>query len=425
MRVLIWATHLQTDILALAAWLDRRDDIALMIVTPGAARFSETRIARALKFRAALLDRRDSATLQKARAFVADVVVADNHVPPPGTAPRLFYMWHGLGWKARSRLDLQIFYHQVKQLTGIDPRLPNPNFKAQCYGPSDRAWRIDDWQLPPESCVEIGMAFSDLLLAPPYAREQAAAGYKLDVRRRRTVLMAITWHYGGVFAVRPSLWRTLLSLFGRTPINRKDVAFLARMIEAVEERHANLLICLHDRRRYDPTFLRMLEQLAEASGFVELRFKDEHPDNMSDLLVADVMISNLSSFLAYFYLLRRPAIHILPGGGMRGLERAMMLFSRIRLRRRFRDDDAWMLDPRDTGGPIVGDTDEAVDVVVAALDDPTAGRAATDRWLARHLPRVDGGTCKRFEAELRALCGLPSEQTKPAVRAERARVRAA
>lgn len=423
MRVLIWATHLQTDVMALAAWLDRSEEVALMIVTPGAARFLETNIAAALGFRAPLLDRRDPATMRKVRAFAADVVVADNHVPPPGTAPRLFYMWHGLGWKARSRLDLQIFYHQVKQLTGIDPRLPNPNFRAQCYGPSDRAWRIEDWQLPAESCADIGMAFSDLLLDPPYLREQAAAAYALDVMRRRTVLMAITWHYGGVFAARPSLWRTLLSLFGRTPINRQDIAFLDRMIEAVRARGANLLICLHDRHRYDRAFLAMIDELAEAHSFIELRFKDEHPDNMSDLLVADVMISNLSSFLAYFYLLRRPAIHILPGcGGMRGLERAMMLFSRIRLRRRCRDGEAWMLDPRDTGGPIVCDSDQAVEAMVAALDDPRAGRAAADSWLARHLPRIDGNACKRFETELRTLCGMEeqSERTAPA-QSQRAR----
>ena len=55
MRVLIWATHLQTDILALAAWLDRSEDVALMIVTPGAGRFLETPIAGAMPFKAPLL----------------------------------------------------------------------------------------------------------------------------------------------------------------------------------------------------------------------------------------------------------------------------------------------------------------------------------------------------------------------------------
>jgi hypothetical protein len=414
MRVLIWATHLQTDILALAAWLDRSEDVALMIVTPGAGRFLETPIAGAMPFKAPLLDRAAPATMARVRAFAADVVVADNHIPPPGTAPRLFYMWHGLGWKARSRLDLQVFYHQVRLLTGIDPRTPNPRFRAQCYGPSDRAWRIGNWRLPAEACVEIGMAFSDLLLAPPYERARAAAAYRLDMVHRPTVLMAVTWHYGGVFAARPSLWRSLRSLSGRTPVNRQDSAFIDRVIAAVRARDANLLICLHDRHRYDPAFLAMFEDLAATHPFVELRFKNEHPDNLSDLLVADVMISNLSSFLSYFYLLRRPAIHILPGReGSPGLERARMLFSRIRLRHGCRDEEAWMLDPRDTGGPVVHDPEGAVRAIAAALDDPSSGRAATGRWLARHLPRIDGGACRRFEAELRLLCQAPSARRRP------------
>ena len=139
-RVLIWATHLQTDILALALHLDRCRDIALMVVTPDRDIYLHEPCALARRFAAPLLDRNHPATAGLARDFAADVVVADNHVPPKGMAPRLFYMWHGMGWKARSALDLKVFYHQVRQLTGHDPRDPNPCFRAQCYGPTDRAW---------------------------------------------------------------------------------------------------------------------------------------------------------------------------------------------------------------------------------------------------------------------------------------------
>ena len=157
----------------------------------------------------------------------------------------------------------------------------------------------------------------------------------------------------------------------------------------------------------------MIEEFQAANEFVELRFKNEHPDNLSDLLVADVMISNLSSFLAYFYVLRRPSLHIHPGGGSaRALERAVMLFSRFRLRCGFRQRDAWMLDPRDTGGPIICDTEEAVRQAAAALDNLDSGRSPTGSWLARHIPRIDGGACRRFEAELRALCGLRRESRR-------------
>ena len=255
MRVLIWATHLQTDVLALALHLDRCPDVTLMVVSPDLAAYRAEPIAAARPFSAPLLDRTAPETLVQARAFAADIVVADNHVPPPGIAPRLFYMWHGLGWKARGRLDLKLFYRQVKRLTGIDPRRPNPAFAAQCYGPSDLAWRMQNWGLPRSSCAEIGMTFSDLLLDPPYAKEEIAPRYRIDVLRRKTVLLAITWHYGGIFSHAGSPGRVLRGLAGEQQLNPGDLDFLAQMIATVRANDANLLICLHDRKRYDRAFV--------------------------------------------------------------------------------------------------------------------------------------------------------------------------
>ena len=219
MRILIWATHLQTDILALTLFLDRCSDVELLVVTPNLATYLAQPIAAARPIAATMLDRDGSGMLERARGFAADIVVADNHLPPAGLAPRLFYMWHGLGWKARGRLDLGTFYRGVKRLTGVDPRQPNPAFRAQCYGPNDLRWRIDQWGLAAENCTEIGMTFSDLLLDPPYDRADLAAHYAIDILRRPTVLLSITWHYGGVFSNHGSVGRTLGGLFGRNPSN--------------------------------------------------------------------------------------------------------------------------------------------------------------------------------------------------------------
>ncbi len=410
-RVLIWATHLQTDILALTSYLDQCPDVALLIVTPHADVFLQEPFAKARPFAAELLDRNHPDTTARVRAFKADVAVADNHIPPKGHAPRLFYMWHGMGWKARSRLDLKVFYHQVRQLTGIDPRRPNPNFMAQCYGPTDLAWRVENWGLPDSSCARIGMTFSDLLLDPPYDKQALASHYKIDVIGRKTVLLSITWHYGGIFARPASIRRTLSGLFRRRLVNTDDLGFLRRMIETVRSRQANLLICMHDRQRYDPNFLTSVAALADAHPFVEIRFKDEHPDNMTDLLVADVMVSNLSSFLAYHYLLRRPSVHILPApADTIRIERMVMLLSRIRVRGWFRSEAAWMLAPSDTGGVVVIDSEEAAAAVESALDDPSSGVAATGRWLDRHIARIDGRAAARFKAYLEQLCGDASSE---------------
>lgn len=399
-RVIVWATHLQTDILALAAHLDTCPDVELLIVAADTAAFRREPIARALQLRARLLDRNHSRTMRRVRAFAADVAVADNHVPPGGTAPRLFYMWHGLGWKARSRLDLATFYLQVRRLTGADPRRPNPRFMAQCYGPVDRDWRIGDWELPRAACVETGMAFAALLLDPPYDPAAIAAHYRIDVARRKTVLLSITWHSGGIFP------------------GGGDGAFVRDLLEAVRSRGADLLICLHDRHRYPAALVAQLEAHAATEPGCELRFKSDHPDNLCDLLVADVMVSNLSSFLSYFYVLGRPAIHIVPETAAR-LDRVTMLFSRFRLRRRVRADTAWMIDPADTGGPRASDAQATIAATLAALDDPAPGAAAATAWLERHVPGLDDQAPTRIKQALDALCsdgaGYRSRRGKGAV----------
>jgi len=404
MRILLWATHLQTDMLALACHLDRCADVDLMIVVPGKESFARTAFARFRPFRARLLDRNDAATLPLVRGFGADVAVADNHVPPKGSAPRLFYMWHGMGWKARSRVDLQIFYRQVRHMIGQDPRLPTPNFLAQCYGPTDRDWRIARWKLPAASCAGVGMLFSDLLAAPPYSKSDVARDYKIDVLGRKTVLLSITWHQGEIFAACAAANNRR---FDRAGVAAADAHFIHSLVESVEARGANLLICLHDRHRYDPAFVRFVEALADRHPFVEARFKSSHPDNLSDLLVADVMLSNLSSFLAYFYLLGRPAIHILPASANgQSIRRTVMLFSRWRVKRRIKAEDAWMLDPTDTGGPRVFDSEQARAAVERALDDPAWGVAEASGWLGRHLLARDGQAGTRAEMYLKQMCAL-------------------
>jgi len=406
-RVLIWATHLQTDILALTLHLDACEDVELMVVTPDVAAFRAEPIARARPLRAPLLDRDDDATIATARAFAADVVVADNHLPPVGLAPRLFYMWHGLGWKARGKIDLKVFYTRVKRLTGIDPRRPNPRFMAQCYGPPDRDWRIDNWGLAPENCAMIGMSFSDLLLDPPYGRPSLASHYRIDTQTRPTVLLSITWHYGGIFARSGSAGRTLKGLAKEDQVDPAHLVFLERMIETVRARDANLLICLHERKRFDPGFLRALEAVAAPYAFVELRFKDEHPDNLADLMVADVMISNLSSFLTYFYVLRRPAVHILPvARGMKRIERRLMLTKRLGIRLWSRAEAAWMNDPEDVGGAVAENAEEAAQALEMALDDSSIGVAPTGKWLARHVIGMDGHTAARFKQAIDELCAV-------------------
>ena len=165
---------------------------------------------------------------------------------------------------------------------------------------------------------------------------------------------------------------------------------------------------------YAPSLVSGLEALVGVASHAELRFKSEHPDNLPDLLVADVMVSNLSSFLAYHYVSGRPAIHIVPRRD-KPVERVAMLLSRFRVRRTVKADEAWMIDPSDTGGVRVSCTEDTLHAVNAALDDPRPGAEAAAAWLARHIPRQDGNAAQRIKDLLLAMCATPTSMRRSEV----------
>jgi hypothetical protein len=230
------------------------------------------------------------------------------------------------------------------------------------------------------------MAFAALLLDPPYDVATIADGYRIDVRSRKTVLLTITWHSGGAID----------GGYG-------DLDLVRLQLAAARAHGANLLVCLHERQRYDIGFITALEGAVAGEPDCEVRFKSDHPDNLSDLLVADVMVGNLSSFLAYFYVLGRPAIHIVPPTA-KTVERVTMLFSRFRITRRLSQDKAWMIDPTDTGGIRVEDAESAARAVSIALEDGHDGGLGATEWLARHVPMLDVDGPQRVHQRLVAMC---------------------
>lgn len=406
MRVLIWATHLQTDILALTLHLDRSTGVELLVAAKDVETYLREPIAHARPLSCQLVDISAKDALERCRDFGADVVVADNHRPPPGLAPRFAYMWHGLGWKARSREDLGDLYRDVEQITGLDPRGPNPRFLAQCYGEPDRAWRIQQWGLHPDSCPIIGMSFTDLLLHPPYTRQELAPHYSIDVVRRKTLLMSLTWHYGGLFARRPGLLGSI-GITGRArQAQQRDLLFLEAVFAAVEAEGGNVLFCMHERKRYESGFLEAIEKLARNCGCVQIKHKDEHPDNLADLIVADVMMTNLSSFITYFYVSGLPTIHVAPADVTNPGELLMakLRWQKVAYRRAGGQEPIWMTDPRDNGGVMVDTAAVAREVVLRALREPDLCTSRAQDWLSRHVYGVDGNTADRFEAQLERMC---------------------
>lgn len=397
MKVLLWATSLQADILGLAYRLDRSPRAELLVVSEHARRFSESPIGRRRPLTAPLVDRGASDVERVVAAFRPDVVVCDNHFPHFAAAPRVCAMWHGLGWKARPAKELSRFYANVERLTGEDPRRDNPRFLAQCYHERDRRWRVDEWGLARERCAVIGSCFADLLGSePPYAKAELEGEYGLDFSRK-TVLVNVTWHYGRIF---PGSWQP--RWFGHSPFDA-DIRFLQELFARVHELGANVLFCLHDRKRYEPPYLDALHALSRRfEGRVALRHKDEHPDNWADLLVADAMLSNLSSFTTFFYQLGRPSVHLCPPAGTRKLHAARYSSSGLHVRRSD-GSDFWMNDPHDNGGLSAENADAALEAVTRALAEPDCCRERSRDWLAAHVAAPPESAAARFEAELERL----------------------
>lgn len=380
-RILLWVSTLQADILALALHLDGRDDCELLIATDGLEAWWGEPIARVRPLRAPMLERSERVTRDAVARFQADVVVCDNHFPEFPAAPRVVHLWHGLGWKATSAGDIGTRLDHIRRLSGGDPRQPNANFLAQCYHQRDRDWRVSSWGIAPENCRVVGSCFSDLLLAPPYRREELAPAYRIPVGERPTLLVSFTWHYGRIF---PGSWQP--KRFGRSPMDA-DLGFLAEVAGRARDHGTSILLCLHDRWRYEAAYLEALHREAARFPHVEIKHKNEHPDNLADLVVADAMITNLSSFITYFYHTGRPTVHLAPRPG------ETMTVSRMKRGTlkavKTEPGKLWMNDPEDNGGFTAYDAEGALAAISRALTEPESCRVRAKSWLDRHLLPAD------------------------------------
>ena len=411
MRVLIWASALQADILALSLRLDRDSETDLLIVAPNPEIYLKEPIAKKRPISCPILAMYASDTWSRAKEFGADVVVVDNHFPDPGLAPRLFVMWHGLGFKARGQRDLDDFYEKVRDATGFDPRSPNPHLMAQCYGEPDYLWRIDNWGMHPDNCRIIGMAYSDLLLNPPYSRKDLQSEYpSIDIVNRKTVLISFTWHYGGIFAY-PTKSAGGMARSGMSIHRTRDLEFVRGLFSDIRAAGADIILCLHETHRYDPDLLAGIKAIAREAGNVEIREKKLHPDNLADLVASDVMVSNLSSFITYKYVMGDPTVHLCPTTpGRNSISLAIHRKGRLRSRSLEKNEAVWMTRPGDNGGLTTYDIWQTRMAVRTGLENADCCKKRAADWLERHVYGIDGHTTDRFVEALREFCARPLQR---------------
>jgi hypothetical protein len=387
-RVLFWATTFGADMHSFARYLDNHPDYSIMNAMHNPDSFRKEGIQELHPITSPMFDRESKLTFLRLLVFKPHILITDNHFPPLRFAKKLLVLWHGYGWRKDNMVgEFEAVHNNITRLVG-DGRVPNPNFGWQCYGAPDVEYRHMVSGFSMENLHDIGFAQADDLLNPPVSREQAAPYYSIDIQARPTVLMAFTWHHGRILAH----WG-------------EDADLFQHLFALADRLEINLLFRMHDRFRYSPEYHSHLDSLMRGRDNVMIKFKDEYPDNLLDMIVSDVMVSNYSSILNRFYVTGRPTIHIYPDRKEDEIQNWKKLGKDGTLVEQHVDDvsDAWKHPAEWHGGLMVHTYEEFVQALEQALEDPDCCRVKATEFIRDGITGVDGRTCERTENVLRSM----------------------
>jgi hypothetical protein len=381
-RICFWTTSFGPDVMALAWDLDAREDFEIRVVVDDPAAMAREPSLRRKPLRTPLLDKSARAMWDLQR-FAPDVVVIDNGPPWWRVGPAGFVLWHGYGWKGPNDLrEMAPLYLSLAAHWG-SPLHASKRLRWACFGPQDLDHRTRVARLSPANCVQIGATSHDLLRTP-IDRAALAPAYPLDVAGRRNVLIAPTWHYGGV-----------LGHWG------DEREMLERLVARVREHGANVILRLHDKWRMSPAVLGVVEDLARRWDHVLLKFKDEHPDGLADLQIADVLITNMSSIANLFYATGRPTIHVFPvRDEQEPFAWRRLWLGKIRSRVVGSVREIWKLRPEINGGWMARSHEELLAQVDRALEDPRCCATEARAFVDTYMLGADGRACERARATL-------------------------
>jgi CDP-glycerol glycerophosphotransferase (TagB/SpsB family) len=150
-----------------------------------------------------------------------------------------------------------------------------------------------------------------------------------------------------------------------------------------------------------PATLRVVEELAQRWDHVLLKFKNEHPDGLADLQVADVLITNMSSIANLFYATGRPTIHVFPvRDEHESFAWRRLWLGKIRESSVTSVRDIWKLRPEINGGWMAHSHDELLAQVDQALADPSCCSARASWFVDTYMLGADGKACERVRGSL-------------------------
>lgn len=390
LRIVFWTTTLQADVLSLARALQDDPRFNILVVADDPESFRGEAIQQLLPLHCPIIDKRSFWVRLRVRHFSPTITIVDNHFPKHRLSPLLFVLWHGFGWKGpNDRVEFAEVHRSIQRLTGAASEAPNPRFRWQCFGMTDLLHRHEVSGFARENLLSLGAAFTDDLVQHSVSREVARSKLPQSLQGRRIALLAFTWHYGRVF----SHWGD-------------DLEILERISNHLSQRNAAVILRMHDRKRYEPAYLEALERWAERCPEVLIKYKDRDRDSLLDLAAADLMVSNYSSILNYFYATGRPSIHVYPvaDGNERFLWRTWKN-GKVQVEELPSAQYVWKLAPEENGGLVVRSLDELLAALDRGLDDPACCADTSRQFIDKHMAPVDGYTCKRIADALLEFAG--------------------
>ncbi len=378
MKVLIWATSFGSDLWSLTRYLDQRPDVTVKVVMNDPDTYYREPVSKLFPLQAELIRRGRIQDLLGVPFFRPDVTIMDNRVPARATSPKGLMLWHGFGWKGPNDEEEFAFLHGALKRAWGDAKKPNPNFRWQCFGPWDMQHRSKISGFHPSNCRQLGAVSHDDLRVP-LDKGRLQPFYPFDIVRRKTVLIAPTWHYGEVFAH----WGSDADLF-------------ERLIAHLERREVNVILRLHDSFRFDRGYVKFLNDLAHRHPNVLLKFKDKAPDNFLDMQVSDLLLTNFSSIANLYYATLRPTIHVYPVKSA-DEEFQWRTLSFVGVRKKTIDSVRyiWKLPPETNGGLLSRSFDEVLMHVDQSIDEPRCCEAKARAFLDEHMLGADGRNGER------------------------------
>ena len=386
MNILIYATTFGADLLSMARYLESRPDVNLRILVDDPDTILREPVFSVWPLKTRLISKSMVRSLSGDSGFRADITIMDNRLPLRRTSPAALMLWHGFGWKGPNDLvEFRWLHRQITSRWG-SARKPNNRFIWQCFGPWDFEHRTSVSGFHPGNCRILGAASHDELVNPA-DRNLLQKGYPFDVTRRKTVLIAPTWHYGEVF----SHWNG-------------DEKVMTRLLDTIAERDANAILRLHDSFRFEKKYVRWLRSLEQRYPDLILKFKDQHPDNFMDMQVSDILVTNFSSIANLFYASGKPTIHIYPvrSGDEAFLWRKQTIVGQW-VKKIPKASYIWKLPPEDNGGLMAYNEEELISMTSHALENPDCCREKSREFLDRHMLGADGKNRERIWGALNEL----------------------